>query len=148
MNESTKMSPFDVVNILYEKSPVDRETLIKQYNPFMVNRILGLNSETLFYANEMNQSYGLSAEMQFDFYDYIIPKKKRWVKWPKRNSARDHQIALIKERFNYNTLRAEEVLRMVDDVDDFIAELEIELNKGGASKPKRKPKQRKKKKTE
>ena len=49
----------------------------KDYVPFMVNRLMSYNDDSIFYAQELNQRHQLPKRMQYDFYFHSLRGKKR-----------------------------------------------------------------------
>jgi hypothetical protein len=84
------------------------EDNIGDYSPFVVNRFISGNIDTVLYAQEMNMRHGLDPDMQYDYYFHALPKKKRFSKWKKRENEDD--IELLRKYYNYNYQRAKEVL--------------------------------------
>lgn len=78
---------------------------IKSYSPFMVNRGLSYFPDTIMFANEMNKSYHLPVEMQYNFYLNGIPKRKRFSKWAKKDSV-SKDVKLIAQVYGYSEEKA------------------------------------------
>lgn len=55
----------------------------KDYNPFIINRFLSGEMDTVIYANEMNIRPFVAKKLQYDFLRKIIRGRKRYVKWLK-----------------------------------------------------------------
>lgn len=111
-----KLSPFEIVNLIYSK---ERELTLEEieinYNAYIINRALSFNLDTVFFANELNQHWQLSKKMQFDFLYYGVTKKKRYGKWLKKESDLDEEkIDLVKKYFDYSNTRAREVIPILD----------------------------------
>lgn len=100
---------------------------IKDYPPFIINRLLSGNLDTVLFANELNERYTMDKDMQYKFYLYSIPKKKRFSPYLKKSSLDDLQ--LVKEFYGYNTEKALEALKLLNRHQlEFIKQ---KLNKGG-----------------
>lgn len=125
-------SPFDIVNIISSKERLlTPEELDRDYNAFIINRALSNNYDTIFFANEMNKSWGLSKKLQFHFYFFGIDKRKRYGKWFKKGTDTDEEkIKLIKQYFDYSTIKAKEVLPILDKLDIW-DEIRSTFKKGG-----------------
>ena len=83
-----------------------------------------MDAGTVFYANEMNKSV-LEPQLQYEFYRNIIPTKKRWLKFVKKN--KDEEINFIAEYFSVNLQRAKEYVNILteEQIRDMKRELEI-----------------------
>jgi len=104
----------------------------KDFQPFIVNRALSMNRETIMYANEMNINNHLSKGMIYDFYIHAIRSRKRWAPWAK--GAKDDEeyfIVALQERYAYNRRRAEEVLPLLDKKQK--SDILKQMDKGGQS---------------
>src|SRR3989304_4973463 len=90
--EKTKKPKIDlfvfVKAIQYTKEPlIVDEWSERQYNPFMVNRALSFNPETVIQANEMNSRPHLGKKLQFSFLINTIRPKKRFDAWVKAEKS-------------------------------------------------------------
>lgn len=61
-------------------------TFEKDYAPFIINRAVAQNQDTLIYAEAMNKIPWVAKELQYKFYLKGIPKKKRYGKWSKKET--------------------------------------------------------------
>lgn len=123
---SEKLSPFDIAsNINNKSSPLDVKEV--GFDAFVINRVFSNTSDSVFFANEMNQCYNLPKEMQYDFYYYGLPKKQRYGKWHK-NQDDKVELEVIQEYFGYTRNKAKQVLALLRPHLDSIRK---ELEKGG-----------------
>lgn len=108
-------SPFDYLKSINEtkENLIVDELTEKEYQSFVVNRGLSLFPETVMYANEMNKLYQLDKKLQYDFYLYGIPKRKRFAKWPKKQA--DENLKAVMEFYKYNVDKARAALRILTD---------------------------------
>ncbi len=127
VEQRKKLSPFDIASMINEKKGLLGESELVDYSPYMINRILSNNQDTIFFANEMNSAWGLPKDMQFAFYYYGLPKKKRYAPWHKNQDDNDN-LNLIEEYFGYSRNKAKQVLPLLHQHLDSIRE---ELKKGG-----------------
>lgn len=126
-----KMKLFDVVsNILDKKEILTEEEVKANYKPFIINRAMANHQDLVFFAQKMNENWQLSAIQQYHFYYFLIDKRKRWSKWPKRDESLDEKIELLKELYDYSTIRARETIPVIDALDLWDA-IRADLNKGG-----------------
>ena len=134
--EKTKLGLFDITNNINSKTGLlSLEELKEAYTPFIINKAFSQTKDTIFYANEMNCNSNLSIDMQYDFYYHLIPKKKRFGKWNKKDKADEELINIIQEVYEYSYIKAQEVLPILKQYE---TELRKSLDKGGVQKLKRK----------
>ena len=116
----------DWLNSIYQTKN-DLTENIKDYPPFIINRLLSGNIDTVLFANELNERYTMDKDMQYKFYLYSIPKKKRYSPYLKKQPLED--LDVIKEYYGYNTDKALEALKLLNKSQvDYIKQ---KLNKGG-----------------
>lgn len=124
---SEKLSPFEITDKINTKTWDDLNSLVEEYNPYIINKIFSNTSDSVLFANEMNRCWGLPKEMQLAFYAHGLPKKKRYGKWHK-NQDDKQSLELIQEYFGYSRRKAKDVLTLLRPHLDDIAQ---ELEKGG-----------------
>jgi len=108
------MTPFDFLNAINEsKKDLIKEdpSNEKEYSAWMVNRGLSFFSDTVMYANEMNQRHQISNKWQFQFLLNSIPKKKRFSKWFKREEEKN--LKLVMDCYGYSSEKAKQVLTIL-----------------------------------
>lgn len=108
------MTPFDFLNAINEsKKDLIKEdpTTEKEYSAWMVNRGLSFFSDTVMYANEMNQRHQISNKWQFQFLLNSIPRKKRFSKWFKREEEK--HLRLVMDCYGYSSEKAKQVLTIL-----------------------------------
>ena len=108
------IGPFDIVRSAGE-SKVDLRVehgaeFRKAYNPWLVNRAFSYSGDSVFYANEMNR-LDASVDMQYDFYLYALPKRKRRGRWDKPVKHDE----LIREVYQFNDQRIREMVDVLTD---------------------------------
>lgn len=106
-----KSSPFDFLNAINSKQIDPELSVVDGYNAFIVNRGLSQFPETVLYANEMNRFAFLPAQVQFDFYRFVIPKRKRFTKWAK--TEKDEKVDVIAEYYNYSHPKARAIVDLI-----------------------------------
>lgn len=110
-----------------KKTDIVNDENEKFYNPFIINKMLSANIDTLFHAQELNQYLRISKQAHFRLALHSIPKKKRYGKFMKH--IKDKRLEVIKEYYNCSTFKAKEVLKMLKPEQlNFINEY---LDKGG-----------------
>ena len=103
----------------------------KEYVPFMINRGLSLFADTCLFANEMNMRSDTPKKMQYDFYYYGVPKKKRFSKWPKKEEKLD-EVKALAEHMNISYEKAKVYLSILNPTQ--IEEIRNLLDMGGTRK--------------
>ena len=119
------ISPFKIVEVINEKKDIPFD--MKDYSPWVINRALSFNIETLHSANEMNRLYQLSKEEQFDFYYNFLPKKRRYGKWIKAEKL--ETIQLLSKYFCINKNVAAQYLQLLSE--DDINKIQEKMSRGG-----------------
>ena len=97
----------------------------KVYNSFIVTMALGRYSDLVLIAQEVNARPNLTKRQHFDFLFNIVRKKKRFAKWPKKES--DLRIGILQEAFGYSTDKAISAMSILTD--DEVVEIEENLRK-------------------
>lgn len=121
---------FDLLNDLYHKKKyILNDETITDYKPFLINRWISGNLDTVLYAQEMNQRHQLEPNQQYDYYFYSLPSRKRYSAWAK--AEKDDKISLLMEYYNYSRQRAKEVLKLHTEED--YEKIKRSLDKGGVS---------------
>jgi hypothetical protein len=124
------MGLFDTINLIHNKDHYPSEDELKDYSSFMGNRALSQFQELIFHAQAMNENWGLPKEVNFAFFYHSVPKKKRFSKWAKKDDAEEEKIKKLKEYYGYSTIRAREIIPIVDQL-ELWEHLDKELDKGG-----------------
>ena len=119
------MTPFDFLNAINENKTYN---YTDEYNPFTVNRGLSYFPDTILFASEMNKFHGIPKKMQYDFLFHVIPKKKRFSKWAKKE-APSEDVQVIMDYYNYSYNRATEALNIITS--EQLEYIKAKLNKGG-----------------
>jgi len=82
----------------------------KDYNPYIINRFLSGEMDTVIYANEMNIRPFLDKKLQYDFLRGVIRPRKRYVKWLK--ATPEEHIEAVKAYYNCSSKEARHYLSM------------------------------------
>jgi len=127
------VSPFDITKSLTQTKDdlyTTEEVFNKEYNSFMINRILSNSQSTVLFANMMNSGL-LDKKLQYDFYRFGIPKSRGYTKYIKKDDStfnQDH-LEYISESMNVSLKRAIEIYGLIgSDV------VQAELDKRGGKK--------------
>lgn len=123
------MTPFDFVNSvsLNKNYMILDESDERAYVPFLINKTLSFNIETLWHANQMNIRAVLDKKLQYDYFFYTFPSKKRFNKWAKRKHS--DKLELIQEYYQCNVQRAKEALTIITK--EQLATIRKKLEQGG-----------------
>ena len=97
---------FNKTNLI-EEDP----STIKDYAPYIINRCLSGNIDSILFANEMNKYSFLDKDMQYSFYLNILRKKKRFSPWLRKDKVTDLEI--IKQYYGYSNEKASNALKIL-----------------------------------
>ena len=92
---------------LIEEDP----STIKDYAPYIMNRCLSGNIDSILFANEMNKYSFLDKDMQYSFYLNTLRKKKRFSPWLRKEKVTDLEI--IKQYYGYSNEKASNALKIL-----------------------------------
>ena len=120
---------FDYLNsINYNKTNlIVDEVTEKQYVPYLVNRGLSFNADTVVFANEMNSRPHLDKKLQYQFLINIIRPKKRYSKWIKNQKIEN--IDTVKEYYGFSSEKARQAVSLLSN--EQIDHIKQKLQKGG-----------------
>ena len=97
---------FNKTNLI-EEDP----STIKDYAPYIINRCLSGNIDSILFANEMNKYSFLDKDMQYSFYLNTLRKKKRFSPWLRKDKVTDLEI--IKQYYGYSNEKASNDLKIL-----------------------------------
>jgi hypothetical protein len=109
------MTPFDIVNTINMKSEHDRDEVVADYVPFVINRALSYTMDSSLFAAEMSMYSHLDYDMQFDFYHNGLPKGKRFGKWSKPDDSNETLINILSEALCINNRLAKRYLTLLSE---------------------------------
>jgi hypothetical protein len=92
---------------LTEKNP----DLIKEYAPFIINKCLSGQIDTILFANEMNMNHHLDKDMQYSFYLNSLRKRKRFSPWLRKDKITD--LECVKQYYGYSNEKASQALKIL-----------------------------------
>ena len=102
-------------------------TLESKYLPYIVNRCMSGQIDSLMFANEMNISNHLDNKLQYDFLLYTLRKKKRFSPWMRKDELSN--LSIVKEYYEYSDEKARQVLPLLTE--DQLKIITRRLNTGG-----------------
>lgn len=129
------MKPFDYINAVSDNKKnimvgTENDDLAeKSYNPYLTNKSLSYHADAILYVNEINQYANLDNKLQFDYYLYGLPKKKRFSKWAKKDENED--IEIISQWYGCNYSKAAEILSLINK--NTLDLIKQRLQKGGVT---------------
>ena len=92
---------------LIEEDP----STIRDYAPYIINRCLSGNIDSILFVNEMNRYSFLDKDMQYSFYLNTLRKKKRFSPWLRKDKVTDLEI--IKQYYGYSNEKASNALKIL-----------------------------------
>ena len=90
---------------------IEDPSTIKDYAPYVINRCLSGNIDSILFANEMNKYSFLDKDMQYSFYLNTLRKKKRFSPWLRKDKVTDLEI--IKQYYGYSNEKASNALKIL-----------------------------------
>lgn len=124
------MTPFEYINsICYDKLELsDDPADYSDYSPWVINKGLSYNIDTVLAANQMNINSSLDKDMQYVFLKGVITKKKRYSKWAKKTEIAD-ELNIICDKYNCSLQKAQEYYPLFSEKE--LENLKNLYNKGG-----------------
>jgi hypothetical protein len=127
-NIERKIGLFDFLNsVSFDKNDLLNENTIKEYSPYMINRFLSAEQDTVEIANFMNELPNLDKRMHYNFLRFLIPKRKRFFKYLKTDKIENEE--LLKQVFQYSPSKAKEVMSILGPED--YEQIRKQLETGG-----------------
>jgi hypothetical protein len=84
---------------------------IKEYSPYIINKCLSGNIDSVLFANEMNMNHHLDKDMQYSFYLNSLRKRKRFSPWLRKDKITD--LECIKQYYGYSNEKAFQALKIL-----------------------------------
>lgn len=112
-------SPFDFVKTFTQTSEnlwISDDVSDKEYNSFMINRILSNSPRTILFSEVIDQYSHLDKKIQHDFFKFGIPKSTKYEKmWSKKEATliNDEHINFIAEQLGVSIKRAIEAYQLL-----------------------------------
>ena len=86
-------------------------SLEKEYAPYIINRCLSGQVDTVLFANEMNLNHHLDKDMQYSFYLNSIRKRRRFSPWIHKDKVKD--LECVKQYYGYSNEKASQALKIL-----------------------------------
>jgi hypothetical protein len=115
------------INHTKENLIKENPDLIKEYVPFIINKCLSGQIDTILFANEMNINHHLNKDMQYSFYLNSLRKRKRYSPWIRKDKVVD--LECIKQYYGYSNEKAFQSLKILSK--EQIAFIKKQLETGG-----------------
>lgn len=106
---------------------------IKVYEPFVMNRWLAQYNDCVLIASEANRLGITDKRMHYDFVRASIRKRKRYVKWVKKEKP-SKDLEIIQEYYNVGMAEAIEYSKMIPV--EHLKFIKDQLDNGGNNKHK------------
>jgi hypothetical protein len=115
------------INFTKENLTEENPDVIKEYAPFIINKCLSGQIDTILFANEMNMNHHLDKDMQYSFYLNSLRKRKRFSPWLRKDKVTD--LECVKQYYDYSNEKASQALKILSK--DQIAFIKQRLEIGG-----------------
>jgi hypothetical protein len=89
----------------------EEPNLIKEYSPYIINKCLSGQMDTILFVNEMNMNSHLDKDMQYSFYLNTIRKRKRFSPWLRKDKVKD--LECVKQYYGYSNEKASQALKIL-----------------------------------
>jgi hypothetical protein len=100
---------------------------VREYAPYIINRCMSGQIDTVLLANEMNINSQLDKKLQYDFFINIVRPRKRFSPWLKKEKI--DSLEVVKHYYGYSDEKAKSALKILtQDQIDFIKQ---RMNRGG-----------------
>jgi hypothetical protein len=99
------------INFTKENLLEDDPTLVKEYAPYIINKCLSGQIDSILFANEMNMNHQLDKDMQYLFYLNSLRKKKRFSPWLRKDTIKD--LDYVKRYYGYSNEKAQQALKIL-----------------------------------
>jgi hypothetical protein len=100
---------------------------MREYAPYIINRCMSGQIDTVLLANEMNINSQLDKKLQYDFFINIVRPRKRFSPWLKKEKI--DSLEVVKHYYGYSDEKAKSALKILtQDQIDFIKQ---RMNRGG-----------------
>ena len=99
------------INFTKENLLDENPQLKKDYPPYIINKCLSGQIDTILFANEMNMHHQLDNDMQYSFYLNSLRKKKRFSPWLRKDKVTD--LECVKQYYGYSNEKASQALKIL-----------------------------------
>lgn len=111
------MTPFDFLNILFEKKQIPSDEDIEKYcNQYVINMTLSCDKQFTEIAHEMSK-LKLTNKMYFECLYYGLPKGKRFIKYNASKAKKEQDIQYLMQYYSCSQQTAKEYIQVISDKD-------------------------------
>jgi hypothetical protein len=100
------------INFTKENLMKEDETSKKEYVPYIINKCLSGQIDSILFANEMNMNHQLDKDMQYSFYLNSLRKRKRFSPWLRKDKVKD--LECIKQYYGFSNEKASQALKILN----------------------------------
>ena len=83
----------------------------KGYVPFVINKCLSGQLDSVLHANEMNAAHHLPKRLQYDYFINTLRPRKRFSPWMKKSALDD--LDAVKSYYGYSNEKARQALQVL-----------------------------------
>lgn len=99
------------INFNKENLIQENPHIVKDYPPYIINKCLSGQMDSLMYANEMNMHHHLDKDLQYSFYLNSLRKRKRFSPWIRKDKIDD--LECVKQYYGYSNEKASQALKIL-----------------------------------
>ena len=100
------------INFTKENLMGQDPTSVKEYAPYIINKCLSGQIDTILFANEMNMNHSLDKDMQYSFYLNTLRKRKRFSPWIRKDKVQN--LEYVKRYYGYSNEKAIQALKILN----------------------------------
>ncbi len=100
------------INFTKENLMEEDPTCVKEYAPYIINKCLSGQIDSILFANEMNMNHQLDKDMQYSFYLNSLRKRKRFSPWIRKDKVQD--LECVKQYYGYSNEKALQSLKILN----------------------------------
>ena len=113
---------------LSKENLIDEDPAVeKEYPPFIINKCLSGQMDSLMFSNEMNKYPQLEKRLQYDFFINSLRKRKRFSPWLRKDKVKN--IEAVRKYYGFSTEKAEQALNILSN--EQLEYINNKLNTGG-----------------
>ena len=117
------------INLTKENLIDEDPDVEKEYPPFIINKCLSGQMDSLIQSNEMNKFPNLDKRLQYDFLINSLRKRKRFSPWLRKDKI--DNIEAVRRYYGFSTEKAEQALNILSN--EQLEFINKKLNTGGLS---------------
>ena len=99
----------------------------REYPPFVINKCLSGQMDSLMQSNEMNKFPNLDKRLQYDFLINSLRKRKRFSPWLRKDKIKN--LEAVRLYYGFSTEKAEQALNILSN--EQLEYINNKLNTGG-----------------